>query len=562
MARKRLLQLLLCPGILLQTACDDSSSADSSAEQQFTATEHAPRPAQRPARSYNIPATEEAHATAIQKLAAEPHSGSSYAEQAKALCFAYLSTYGHSAPGRECALECLVQAMQTAPERFSATDFNKAARYCAEAKGCSYEKKAAALNVALQFANYRLSEPERTHLLAETEKTAQQALTEGDKETAAYALGLLVQHSPQERKHIYSARYFQEADYIGSPYRLQMLQLAEDLPPLQRSSILAEELAASPLTAKRATLAANIIRSILQTTGDNADEALAPLMAQQHTLCLLLTERLLQQMNGESEPTQVHATAQQLQELITESSPQHCQLAFARYLCRFGTTETATAQAAEICRNLINNGAGCKEEAQFLLAEALLTPTLRTEESITKAVAIYRELAAAPATHTVQQALQALLSLQQEQKQYTEACATAAELQQFAPQRRNELMQLQAELYEKTGNLTTAINLYAQLKADNAETPALAAPACLKMMQLLCERKLPQRTDKKNSKYYCSDKWYAWQQGREFATLMAQQANSTAISDETRRCMEQINSLTETLERDYDVQIEERDRPR
>jgi hypothetical protein len=81
-------------------------------------------------------------------------------------------------------------------------------------------------------------------------------------------------------------------------------------------------------------------------------------------------------------------------------------------------------------------------------------------------------------------------------------------------------------------------------------------------MQLLCERKLPQRTDKKNSKYYCSDKWYAWQQGREFATLMAQQANSTAISDETRRCMEQINSLTETLERDYDVQIEERDRPR
>ena len=562
MVRKRLLQLLLCPGILLQTACDEPASGDSASEQQLPPTELGLQPTSRSVLQTDIPADEPTLRAVIQKAAEEPQHSSSYAEQVKALCFTYLNTYGNDAPGRECALECLVQAMQAAPERFSATDFDMVARYCAAAEGTAYEKKAAALNDALKFYDYRLSAQDHAQLLAAADSKASQALSTGDKETAAYALALLVQQAPTERKEAYLEKYFQEADYTGSPYRLQMLQQAENLPLQQRCTKLAEELKSAPLTAKRADVAAEIIHSFLcSTNGTSADE-LKPLAEHPHTRCLLLTEQLLLQMHGTSSSEQIHSTALQLQELLTDTTPQRCTLAYAQYLCRFSTAETAHSQATEICRNLIKSGGIHKEEAQFLLAEALLGPGQRTEATIAEAANIYRELATSSSIDTVRQALQALLNLQQEQKQYTEACATAAELQRYTPQRRNELMQLQAELYEKTGNFNTAINIYAQLKMDNMEELSLSAPACLKMMQLLNERNLPQRTDKKNAKYYCSDKWYAWQQGLEFAEYVARNTDTASMPEETRRCLEQINELSKSLGRDYHVQIEERDRPR
>lgn len=556
MVRKRLLQTSICLAILLQSACDEPSATDAPAAQQPPLAES--KATIQTSSAYSIPNDEPTHAQAIQHLLSAPKNSSKYAEQVKRLCLSYLKQYKQNSPARESALECLVHTMQQMPERFSGTDFDKAKRYCEEAEGSPYEKKALALSMALQLADYRISGQEKELLPAAMETAVRKKLQAGDKEGASYILAVLAQHAAD--KTPYLQQYFSECDYPGNPCRLHMLEHLPSLPLEQYASILKDEAEQTGLSGSRADAAATIIQHMLHQASAAAPTALATLAENPTTHGLLLTEQLAREM---AQPTtnaeQLLALATQLEATWANTpAPERSRLIYAQYLCHHATTEQAPTQAIEQCRKLMETDTAYNEEARFLLAESLLRAP--AEQSINEAEALYKELAESSSVATVQRALQALLHLHIEQKKYKAAIETTARLMHHASTRRTELMQLQAELYEKIGNLTAAINLYAQIKADNLETPQTAAPACLKMMQLLCERNTPMKQDKKNAKFYCSDKWYAWQQGREYAAYAREQ--HLELPAEIQPTFEQIDALIKSLGSNYDVQIEERDRPR
>lgn len=556
MVRKRLLQTSICLAILLQSACDEPSDAAAPATQQPPYAES--KATVQTSSAYSIPNDEPTHAQAILQLLDAPKNTSKYAEQVKRLCLSYLSKYRQNTSTRQAALECLVHTMQQMPERFSGADFDKAKRYCEEAEGTPFEKKATALSMALQLVDYRLSPQEKELLAAAIEAAAKKKLQTGDKESASYILAVLAQHAKE--KAPYLQQYFSECDYPGNPCRLQMLQHLPALPLAQYAGILKEEAEHAGLSGKRADAAATIIHHMLQQAQKADPAEFSTLAAQPATHVLLLTEQLAMQMEQPSpNAEQMHALATQLEAALTHApAPERSRFIYAQYLCHHAASGQSPTPAIEQCRTLMESDTAYNEEARFLLAEALLR--MPTEQSINEAESLYQELAESSSVSTVQRALQALVNLHIEQKQYKAAIDTIAKLQHHAPARRIELMQLQAELYEKIGNLTAAINLYVQLKADNIETLQTAAPSCLKMMQLLCERNTPLKQDKKNAKFYCSDKWYAWQQGREYAAYARE--HNPELPAELQPTFEQIDALIKLLGSDYDVQIEERDRPR
>ena len=528
--------------MLLLAACDAPQNENEAAPTQQAKLRKPVQDAVLPAASHtpvvSIPTTEAEHAAAIQHLTKHPRTDAVYAEQIKLLTESYLKQYSTPARGRQTAMECFMSAILAQPERFAGKDFDRAYEFCDYPATGEPTPYLHLLKAELSLADYRRTAEEKTACL----NTVKEATHHADATTRAYAFYIATNYTQGAEQTEWAARYFKEADYAGCPYRLPLLYRA-DLPTQQVIQILEEE-------AAHGTQALALIPFIKRLSEDSA--AAQQLSNSQSLRPLYLAVQLEALLNRESATrAELDTLARELQAATTAGTYTDKEL--AQYLHATGQH----AAAVETCRSILSTQPE-DEEAQLLLADALAATPQGTAEAET----LYRKLATAPAPHTMQQALQGLLQLQEKQQRYTEALQTTEDILKAAPSPACRVSTLfkRAELAEQIGNLTEAISLYSMLETDYSATPEIALPACKKLLQLLTMRQFKASTNKEKGTFSPSDKWYAWSRGRDFVNGMRRNTEQLdQLTPEQKKLFEEICKMVDELGIDYEVLTEERD---
>lgn len=528
--------------MLLLAACDAPQNESKAARPQQPKLSKPVQDAVLPAANHtpvvNIPTTEAEHAAAIQHLAKLPRTDAVYAEQVKLLTESYLKQYSTPARGRQAAMECFMSAILAQPERFSGKDFDRAYEFCDYPATGEPTPYLHLLKAELSLADYRRTADEKATSLT----TVKEATHQADAATRAYAFYIATYYTQGAEQTEWAARYFKEADYAGCPYRLPLLLRAR-IPTQQIIQILEEE-------AARGTHAQALIPFIKRLGEDTASAQ--QLSNSQNLRPLYLAVQLEALLKCEAAPrAELDILARELQ-AATTAAP-YTNKVLAQYM--HATGEHAAAVGA--CRNILTAQPE-DEETQLLLADALAATPQGTAEAET----LYRKLATVPAPHTMQQALQGLLQLQEKQQRYTEALQTSEDILKAAPSPACRVSTLfkRAELAEQIGNLTEAISLYSMLETEYGATPEIALPACKKLLQLLTMRQFKASTNKEKGTFSPSDKWYAWSRGRDFVNGMRRNTEQLEqFTPEQKKLFEEICTMVDELGIDYEVLTEERD---
>ncbi|MBQ9096594.1 MAG: hypothetical protein IJY53_09690 [Akkermansia sp.] len=544
MKHSRTLHAALCCCVLLPAACDAPSKESKSTPTQQTKlhmpVQHAELPATTHTPVVSIPTNEAEHAAAIQHLTKHPRTDAVYAEQVKLLTESYLKQYSTPARGRQAAMECFMSAILAQPERFSGKDFDRAYEFCDYPATGEPTPYLHLLKAELSMADYRRTADEKTACL----NTVKEATHHADTATRAYAFYIAACYTQGAEQAEWAKRYFKEADATGCPYRLPLLYRA-DLPTQQVIQIL-EEVAA------HGTQAPALIPFIKRLSEDTATAQ--QLSNSQNLRPLYLAVQLEALLNRESAPrAELDTLARELQAATPAGSYTYADKVLAQYLHATGQH----AAAVETCRSILSTQPEA-EDIQLLLADALAA----TQQGTAEAETLYRKLATAPAPHTMQQALQGLLQLQEKQQRYTEALQTTEDILKAAPSPACRVSTLfkRAELAEQIGNLTEAISLYSMLETDYSATPEIALPACKKLLQLLTMRQFKASTNKEKGTFSPSDKWYAWSRGRDFVNGMRRNTEQLdQLTPEQKKLFEEICKMVDELGIDYEVLTEERD---
>lgn len=502
--------------------------------------QHAELPATTHTPVVSIPTNEAEHAAAIQHLATPPRTDAVYAEQVKLLTESYLQQYSTPAQGRQAAMECFMRAILAQPERFSGKDFDRAYEFCDYPATGEPTPYLHLLKAELSLADYRRTAEEKTACL----NTVKEATHQADAATRAYAFYIAACYTQGAEQAELAKRYFKEADDAGCPYRLPLLYRA-DLPTQQVIQILEEE-------AAHGTQVPAMLPFIRRLSADS--DTAQQLSNSQSLRPLYLAVQLEALLNREDAPrAETDTLARELQ--TTAAAPLHAYThkVLAQYLHATGQH----AAAVETCRNILTSQPEA-EDIQLLLADALAA----TQQGTAEAEALYRKAATSPAPAIMQQALQGLLLLQEKQQRYTEALQTTEALLKAAPSPACRVSTLfkRAELAERIGNLTEAINLYSMLETDYSATPEIALPACKKLLQLLTMRQFKASTNKEKGTFSPSDKWYAWSRGRDFVNGMRRNTEQLEqLTPEQKQLFEEICKMVDELGIDYEVLTEERD---
>lgn len=483
---------------------------------------------------------------------ASPQNNPDYAQKVKQLSQRYLEQCYSSPKHRDTVIRGYIRTLTQHAERFSGSDFDAALRYSPETIAHGAAPDAGVLQYAIQMADYRLDAAAKTALLQEIDTQALAAEQTGNKLRALHLLYLLATHAPHNQA-AYAERYYRQADYAGAPHRVEMLRYAANMPAEQQINILTQE-GTTPGAADQPALRA-AIHALLAT---RPAEQLQALFTHPNTACFALTELLRQQMDATgADAATLHTTAQQLQEASPTPAPPFTELALALYTLRHkeGASATAYAQAEARFRRLIATDAPCRTDAELGLAELLLTPAHTTPQRKQEARSLYQKLAQNNTPAIAAQALEHLLHLYSEAQQYPEATDTCTQLLKLNHSSTNRIRILQtiAEIAEIRHDIESAISTYGQIEAESLGNPAIGAPACLRMMQLLLQRNHAAKTDTEKATYTPSDKWYAWKRGSMFLSTL----QTTPEAAQSIPAIQKIRNLTQQLNLDYDIRAEE-----
>lgn len=487
----------------------------------------------------------------IMQLLSAPQRAPGYAQEVKRLSQRYLEQCYSSPEHRDAVIRGYIRTLTQQAERFSGNDFDEALRYSRETIAHGDAPDATALQYAIRMADYRIDAVAKTALLQEMDTHAQAAEQAGNKSRALHLLYLLAAYAPH-RQNAYAERYYRQADYAGAPHRIEMLVYAANMPTAQQICILTQESAAPSAEDQPALRAA--IRTLIAA---RPAEQLQALFTHPNTAYIALTELLLQQMDAtEPDIAALRNTARRLQEASPSPAPPFTDLALALYKSRYGDGSATTCMQAEAgFRRLITDGSPCRTQAELGLAALLLTPAHTTPQRKQEARSIYQKLAQNNTPATAAQALEQLLQLYLEEKQYPEANNTCIRLLKLSHSStdRIHILQTIAEIAEIRHDIESAISTYGQIEAESLGKPAIGAPACLRMMQLLLQRNHAAGTDTEKATYTPSDKWYAWKRGKMFlGTINTPPEDALNIP-----AIQEIRNLTQQLNLDYDIRAEE-----
>lgn len=542
----------------LLVACDDAPqqpTPEDKSSHEATHTATAPKTENYfpKKRAIIIPNTQQEHVAALTALRMRFRENARYVEEVKLMTERYIELYPENSAGVTEAAMCFIEVLLQQPERFAGSDFDRALHYCTILEEIGQQSPSPSLlRTCINAVDYRKNTDE---ILQELATAAQNALQQQDRASAVYALFMLVNNFPADRKDAFAETYWQQADYAGAPFRAAMIAAggfsAESIP-----SILIQEAQYTLQHRENTHRLHALIRAGMQHT---SEEALLQAVGTGQERPLMLSTLLRYAMaKGTSHQDSATALARELEQIPEAERPQDAAFILTIYRAKYETNATIRQQALDNCLKLTAE----TEEDRMLLARALISAEADTpHREYGKELLRIQAVEASP--KQARHALRTLALVLTGEQKHNEADIVMKALQNMI-QDAAERAQIQQQLAEQAlriGNLNAAIDLYSQLQLQYLGTLHISVPACHNMIKLLVERNNPYKVDKKSHTITPSDKWYAWARGRDFLTSLDNNPELiSATDDTTRETLTQLRQAVDELSIDYDVQTEERDR--